>query len=393
MPICPSGQRINLILSICCNNSSGNAFTSSRTMKKLDWYILRQFLVTFVFCMLLFTVIAVAVDSSEKTDDFVRSGLSTSQIIKQYYVGFIPNIWGMLYPLFVFIGTIFFTSKMAIRSEIIAILACGVTYNRWLRTYLAGGIFFAVVLYVASAYGIPRANELRSRFQATYIDRNSGTMDPNGLHSFYRRVDSNTYIGLKSFDTSTKAGNTFFLNRVQNKEQVYNLRADNLIWEPKMGKWKLLNATERTIGPKKETVKVIPEMYIDLHMQPDAFRRDLYLKDNLTTPELNRFIREEKDRGSEGVKTLEVERHRRIAAPFSVLLLTMIGAIIAGRKTRGGSGLHLALGIIIAVTFILFDRFSTVFSVKGNLPPVIAAWIPNIVFTAIAVYLYRKAPK
>src|SRR5215203_1487433 len=134
---------------------------------KIDWYILKKFLTTFVFCMLLFTVIAVAVDSSEKTDDFVKSGLSTSQIIARYYTGFVPYIWGMLYPLFVFIAVIFFTSRMALRSEIIAIIATGTTYNRWLRTYLVGGIILAVVLWFAARYGIPKANEVRSNFQST----------------------------------------------------------------------------------------------------------------------------------------------------------------------------------------------------------------------------------
>src|SRR5687768_1760289 len=138
--------------------------------KKLDWYIWRQFLVTFVFCMLMFTVIAVAVDSSEKTDDFVKSGLSTWQIISKYYLGFVPDIWGKLYPLFVFIAVIFFTSRMAIRTEIVAIYATGITYQRWLFTYFIGALFFATVLWFATRYSIPKANEIKSNFQTTYFD-------------------------------------------------------------------------------------------------------------------------------------------------------------------------------------------------------------------------------
>src|SRR5687768_13801172 len=162
--------------------------------KKLDWYIFRQFLVTFVFCMLLFTVIAVAVDSSEKTDDFVKAGLSTGQIITEYYTGFVPYIWGLLYPLFVFIACIFFTSRMAIRSEVIAIIATGTTYNRWLSTYIFGGLFFAVVLWFAARYGIPRANEIRSDFQSTYIDKGDPTRAVGSTSSsWYLRVDANTY--------------------------------------------------------------------------------------------------------------------------------------------------------------------------------------------------------
>jgi lipopolysaccharide export system permease protein len=360
-------------------------------MKKLDWYILKQLLVSFIFCMLLFTVIAIAVDSSEKTDDFVKSGLSTTQIITQYYIGFVPYIWGLLYPLFVFIAVIFFTSKMALRSEIIAILASGTTYNRWLRTYIAGGLFFAVVLWFAARYGIPRGNAIRSTFQAAYIDKNSSQASSN--FSFYRRVDTNTYMGLRYFDTASKTGNNFFLNRVSNGKLIFNLRADRIKWNPSKKDWKLSNVIQRKIDSSSENVQEVTELEMDLHIAPDAFRRDLYLKDNLTTPELVSYINAEELRGSEGINTLKVERYRRTATPASVLLLTIIGAIVAGRKTRGGSGFHLAIGIIIAAVFILFDRFSTVFSTKGDLHPLLAAWIPNIVFSFVAFYLFRKAPK
>ncbi len=361
--------------------------------KKLDWYILRQFFVTFIFCMLLFTVIAVAVDSSEKTDDFVKSGLSTYQIFKQYYVGFIPYIWGMLYPLFVFIAVIFFTSKMAVRSEVIAILATGTTYNRWLRTYMVGGLIFALVLFFASRYGIPKANEIRSNFQSKYTDSGDPSKDNYRGLAHYRRTDSNTYIGLRYFDTSAKGGGSFFLNRLKNGKLVYNLKAEYMQWDAKKNQWKLTNATERRIDSLSETLTRHPEMFITLNFIPRDLRRDYYLKDKLSTPELSRLIATEELSGNEGVNTLKVEKYRRTATPAAVLLLTFIGAVIAGRKARGGSGLHLAVGIIIAASFLLLDRFSTVFSTKGNFPPLLAAWVPNIIFTFIAWWLYKKAPK
>lgn len=344
--------------------------------------------------MLLFTVIAVAVDSSEKTDDFVRSGLSTHQIIYNYYIGFVPYIWGLLFPMFIFIAVIFFTSKMALRSEIIATLACGVTYNRWLRTYVVGGVFFAVALWVAARYYLPKANAIRSSFQATYIDKNSGGADNvNNTYSYYQKVDSNSYMGLKSFDTASKSGYTFFLNRLKNKKLIYNLRAETMQWDVAHKNWKLLNVLERKVDSTQEIIRQMPQMNINLHFGPEALRKDAYLKDNLTTPQLMAYIKAEEMRGTEGINTLKVERYRRTATPFSVLLLTLIGAIVAGRKTRGGSGFHLAIGIVIAVTFVLFERFSSVFAVKGNLPPLIAAWIPNTLFLCIGIYLYRKAPK
>jgi lipopolysaccharide export system permease protein len=359
-------------------------------LARLDWYILKKFFVTFIFCMLLFTVIAVAVDSSEKTDDFVKAGLTTHQIIFGYYVGFVPFIWGLLYPLFVFIAVIFFTSKMALQSEVIAILASGVTYQRWLRPYIIGGFFFALVLWFANRYVIPQANEIRSNFQAKYLDRNDFQRTTG---TYYMRADANTYIGVKDYDTTTKQASSFFLERVKGDKVYYNLRANAMRWDAKKNRWVLTDAVERTIDTMQEHVKSHQQLYINLNLKPADLRRDDYLKDKLTTPELRRFINAEEARGIEGLNTLKVEQYRRSATPFTVLLLTMIGAIIAGRKTRGGSGLHLAIGIGIAAVFILSDRFSTVFSTKSNLPPLLAAWIPNIVFTLVAYYMYRRAPK
>lgn len=344
--------------------------------------------------MLLFTVIAVAVDSSEHTDDFVKSGLSTSQIIRQYYVGFVPWIWGLLYPLFVFIAVIFFTSKMAIRSEVIAIIASGTSYNRWLRPYLISGLIFAVGLWFANRYGIPKATEVKNAFMAKYVDSpTAGNYDGRCSNCFYKRIDSITYVGIKYYDTTSKSASIFFLEKVRNGKVFYNLRSQEMRWDTAKRNWKLTNVTERTINDMKETLRVIPEMHINLKLKPRDLSNDEYLKDKLTTPELNEFIKTEKMRGREGLEAFEVEAYRRSATPFTVLLLTIIGAIIAGRKTRGGSGLHLALGIIIAALFILSDRFSTVFSVQGDLSPVLAVWLPNAVFSIVAIYLYTRAPK
>ena len=365
-------------------------------MQKIDWYILKKFLVTFVFCLLLFTVIAVAVDSSEKTDDFVKANLSTSEIIKKYYFGFVPFIWSLLFPLFVFIAVIFFTSRLATRSEIIAILASGNSYNRFLRPYFIGGILLASLLWVGSRYWIPKANAIRSAFQSDYLDRGDPTKNRNFGNCdrcFYRRTDMNTYVGIRDYDTSTKTAQGFFLNREKDNKLVYNIRAQTIRWDTARKKWQLLNAAERTINPMGEVMKLYDSLMINLTLKPEELRKDDYLKDKLTTPELAVFIKREELRGTEGLNALKVELYRRTATPAAVLLLTMIGVVIASRKNRGGSGMHLALGIIIAAMFIISDRFSTVFATKGSLPPLLAAWLPNTVFAIIAYLLYRRTPK
>ncbi len=363
-------------------------------MKKLDWYILKKFLTTFFFAIFLFAIIAVVVDVSEKTDDFVRSQLGLRKIITNYYFGFIPHIIALLFPLFVFIAVIFFTSKMANKSEIIAILASGTSYPRWLRPYWIGGIILAVMLWFANQYVVPRANQVRGNFEAKYIDGNNSyntlIAPPSNI---YLRVDSFTFAGIYSYDTALKRGGPIFLYKVKGNEVIQNERADVILWDTAVKKWKLESLVDRKLRSLKEDVVMDQSRVMNFNFKPYDLSRDKYTKDKLTSPELDRHIRLEEMRGSEGLNELKVERYRRDATCVTVLLLTLIGAIVAGRKVRGGSGVHLAVGFVVAAMFIITDRFSTIFSTKGNLPPLIAAWIPNLIFVFVVVYLYRKAPK
>lgn len=363
-------------------------------MKKLDWYILKKFLTTFFFAIFLFTVIAVAVDISEKTDDFVSSGLSGGQIIMQYYIGFVPYIIALLFPLFVFIAVIFFTSKMAIQSEMIAILASGTTFNRMLRPYWIGGITLAIISMLAANYLVPRANEIRTTFEARYVNGNS-SYNPllRQNRSIYFRIDSFTYAGIRNYDTGSKSGGPFFMHRIKNNELVYNMRSESIRWDTAIKKWIFTEVVERNIKGLDEKVSLTNRKDLRFNFKPFDISHDTYAKDKLTTPELNDFIQLETLRGSEDLNGLLVEKYRRFATPVAVLILSLIGAIVAFKKVRGGSGAHIAIGFMLASAFILMDRFSTIFSTKGNLPPVIAAWIPDLVFVFVAIYLYKKAPK
>lgn len=366
-------------------------------MNILDRYILRKLFSTSAFIILVFTAIAVVIDASEKTDDFVKSGLSSWQIITQYYLGFVPFIISMIFPLMVFIAVIIFTSRMAGRSEIVAILAGGVRFNRMLRPFMAGALVLGALLWVATQYWIPKANGLRGEFQATYIDsKSSYEIGEYYKHSpnYYLRLDQNTFAGLRNYDTGSKtAMGGFFLDKMQGTKVIYNLRADNMKWDTAKKTWRLTNAVERKIDGIKETVKVIMDTAIKLNVQPSEVRPDKYLKDKMTTPELKRFISAEEARGTEGLNDYKVERYRRDATPVSVLILTFIGAVVASRKIRGGSGLHLAVGFVTAAMFVVMDKFSLTFSTKGNFPPLLSAWMPNIIFSIVAVWLYRLAPK
>ncbi len=365
-------------------------------MKKLDWYILKKFLSTFFFAIFLFVVIAVVIDISEKADDFVKSQLSVKRIFIEYYLGFIPHITALLFPLFVFIAVIFFTSKMAGRSEVIAILASGTSFNRWLRPYIIGGVLLASMLWYSNHYMVPNANKIRGAFEAKYIDANSSyeaLNNRNRSNDIYLKVDSFTYAGIVNYDTTSKSGGPFFMHKLKGTVLVQNLRADQIRWDTAHKKWLLNYVLKRDLNGLNEKVTMSTSENLNFDFKPIDLNRDKYTKDKLISPELDKHIELERMRGSEGLNELLVERGRRDATPVTVILLTIIGAVVAGRRARGGSGVHLALGFITAALFIVADKFSTIFSTKGNLPPGIAVWIPNIIFLFVAIAFYRKAPK
>lgn len=366
-------------------------------IKKLDWYVLKKYFATTFFMVMIFSLISVVIDASEKTDDFVKSGLSTFQIITQYYVGFVPFIISMIFPLMVFIAVIFFTSKMAGRSEIVAVLAGGIRFTRFMRPYITGALLLGGFFWYATQYLIPKANVIRGDFQTRYIDSKSsyeiGQYYSKGSN-FYLRVDTNTYAAFRNYDTTSKtATQGFFMERFNNNQMVYNLRADYIRWDTASRQWELKNVVERNINGLKETQTITPTKKIKLAVKPTEIRPDKYLKDKMTTPELRQFVRAEELRGSEGLNEYKVELYRRDATPFSVIILTLIGAVVASRKIRGGSGLHLAIGIVTAAIFVVMDKFSLTFSTKGNFPPMLAAWTPNLIFSIVLVWLYRIAPK
>lgn len=363
-------------------------------MKTIDWYIIKKFFVTFFFCLIALSVLVIIVDLSEKTDDFAKTGLPAKTIITDYYFGFLPRIIAMLFPLFIFIAVIFFTSKMANRSEIIAILSSGTSFWRFLRPYLIGGILFTAFLWWANQYILPPANQKWATFNSKYIDFNYGGYENTStISNKYFKLDSFSYAGIRYYDTTSRTGNTFFIQRFNKTNLVYNLRAQSIRWDTATRKWRLDNVTERTINGLHQQLKESETMQMNFNFKPRDLKRDEYMKDKLTTPELNEFIALEKSRGSGDVNSLMLEKQNRNANPASVFILTIIGATIASKKIRGGSGFHLAIGFMICVLYILVGRFSAVFSLKGNFNPIIAAWLPNVAFGILAWYLYRKAAK
>lgn len=361
-------------------------------MRKIDRYILKQFLSTFFFCILLLTLIVVVIDISEKTDDFVNSKLPAWRIFTDYYAAFIPRIDAMLFPLFTFIAVIFFTSKMAERTEVVAILSSGISLRRFLLAYWVGSIFLALILWATYHTVLPKANAKWSTFESKYVSGNIDTKSYTG-RNFYFRVDSYSYAGLRYFDTISKTGTGFFIQRIVNNKLKYNLRSENILWDTASKKWKLTAVTERNFDGDKETVKRSASLFMQYNFKPRDLRRDEYLKDRMSTKDLDEYIAIQKLRGTENLGELMVERYNRDAIPASIIILTIIGAVLASKKVRGGSGFHLAVGVVLSVIYILSSRLSVVFATKGSFPPLLAAWVPNIMFGILAYYLYKRAAR
>ncbi len=359
-------------------------------MKKIDWYILRKFIGTFIYSLMILLVISVVIDITEKIDDFMNHNLSFGFVFMNYYIGFIPHIAALLFPLFIFISVIFFTSKLAYKTEIIAILSSGVSFRRFLRPYWVGAFLFGGILWAANQWVVPNANRIRTSFENKYV---SAPKEAAALKDKTIRVDSFTYITFGYYDPNFKNGSDFVMKRVKGQQVIYNMRAERVSWDSTNRKWKLEYASERTINGLKETLTPHNDTSIKIPLHPSELVEEKNKQEAMTTPELTRYLEREELRGAEGLNVYYVEKYRRTSAAVAVVILVLIGAIISSKKVRGGSGLHLAIGIVISATYILFMQFSTVFATKANLDPLLAAWIPNFVFAGLAFWLYLRAPK
>lgn len=357
-------------------------------MKKIDWYIIKKFLSTFFFAVMILAIIACVIDYSEKMDDFAEKKAPALAILN-YFKNFIPHISALLFPLFIFIATIFFTSKMAYRSEIIAILASGASFQRFLRPYVIGGGFLCAISLLANHWIVPNANKQRLAFEDKYV-HNAKTISDRNVHL---QLSRGLFVYMQSYDYVTNIGNRFTAEKTDGTLLKEKLFADHVSYDSVKKIWHLYNVVIRENNGIHEDLKYLNSLDMKYPFVPKDLLVDEDVKEALTTPELNRYIAKEELRGSEGLNFYYVEKHRRTAQPAAGFILTIIGACISSRKIRGGSGLHLALGILISVLYIMLLQFSTTFSTKAGLNPFIAVWLPNVLFAGLAYYLYRQQIK
>lgn len=364
---------------------------NSLKIKIIDAYIMRKFLGTFLFSLCLILTIAVVFDFAEKVDDFMEKEAPLRAIIFNYYFNFIPYFATLFSPLFVFISVIFFTSKMAVNTEIVAILNSGMSFGRMMWPYFLSSFVIAVFTLFLTNFVIPHANLVRMDFEDKYY-RNTNRRGQ--WVNFHRQVYKNVLAYMERYNPESQIGTNFTLERFDDRGQlVSKLEAPFVKWDTVINKWSAMNYFIRDINGLEETIRKGTRMDTTLTVKPEDFTRDPDFVGTMTYNELNKYISLLKLQGSDELKLYLIEKHKRIATPFSVFILTLIGVSLSSQKVRGGIGMQIGIGLGLSFSYILFLQFASQFSLKGNLNPMVAMWIPNIIYSVIGLSLYRVAPK
>lgn len=358
-------------------------------MKQLDIYIIKKFLGTFFYAISLLIVIVIIFDISEKIDDFLEGYATLREILFDYYLNFIPYFVNLFSYLFTFIAVIFFTSKMASNSEIVAILSSGVSFRRFLLPYLISAIILGLLSFYLANFLIPRTNKRMMAFEKAYLK----SPYRNSEKDIHMQIKPGTFVYLERYDNVSNTGFKFALEEFAGNQLVYKLNSNRIIWDSVQGIWTIKDYVVRKIDGETETIQKGRTLDTLINMFPHEFT---FILDDMKTMnfiELREFIDKERLKGSTLIKEYEVEKQKRIAFPFATIILTVIGVSISSRKVRGGIGMHLGLGLALTFTFIMFQQVTTVFATRGSLAPWVSVWIPNVIYGILGLFLLWKAPK
>lgn len=363
-----------------------------KLLTRLDRYIIVKFLGTYFFSIALILSIAVVFDINEHIDNFVEHNAPLKSIIFEFYLNFIPYFANLFSALFVFIAVIFFTSKLAENSEIIAMFSCGMSLKRLMRPYMISAAIIALLSYGLSSYVIPKGSIVRLEFSEKYIKKKKVDYARN----IQMAVEPDVIAYIERYEDFNKTGYRFSLDKFDDKKLVSHLTARSITYDSLGGaqnKWKLKDYMIRNLEGQREVITSGKSMDTIIAMEPADFLIAKNQQETMTSPELKAYITKQKARGIANVKEFEIEYHKRIAMSFAAFILTTIGLTLSCKKTKGGMGLNLGIGLGLSFSYILFQTVSSTFSVNGNMHPMMAVWIPNILYTIIAVFLYMRAPK
>jgi lipopolysaccharide export system permease protein len=358
-------------------------------LKKLDFYIMKKFLGTYVLSIILIISIAIVIDITEKIDDFFNEGLSFKTIVLEYYIYFVPYYINLFSSLFTFIAVIFVTSKLAFNSEIIAMLAGGVSFKRIMVPYLISAAIIALFTFYISSEIIPPGIRERLKFEFKYIDHDE--FETSLAHQ-QLKISKNEIIYVERYDLTNNIAFRFSYDKFDEKKLVERITAQRIHYDS-LYNWTAYNCMQRKFVGLKEEVTTLPKMELELNMIPKDFIKVAQEYEQLTTGELVEYLEIQGQRGLSGLNAYELELQKRIANPFAAFILTIIGVSVASRKSRGGTGYHIFIGFLLSVTYILFSMVSSSLTIKGGLNPTISVWLPNVIYLAIGIYLYKIAPK
>lgn len=362
-----------------------------RYLKRLDRYIIAKFIGTYIYSILLIISISIVFDVNENLAKFSTYGAPLKAIVFDYYANFVPYFANLFSPLFVFIAVIFFTSKLAGNSEVIAMLAAGVSFKRLLRPYMISAALIAVVNFALGAYVIPKGNIIKNDFETKYKNKKRNLSAAN----VQLMVGPGTIAYIQQYDDRSKTGYGFSLDKFENKKLVSHMTASTIRYDSISDTryhWKALNYKIRTLKGLKEDIKSGAQIDTMIMMEPMDLVFSKGQQEQLTSPELRMYISKQIERGSGNVVQYEVEYHKRIASSFASFILTIIGASLSSRKRKGGMGLYLGIGLALSFSYILLQTISATFAIQADTPPMLAVWIPNILYFFIAYFCYRQAP-
>ena len=357
----------------------------------LDWYIIRKFIGTYIYAILLIISIAIVFDFNENLSKFTQYHAPWRAIVFDYYANFIPYYSNLFSPLFVFIAVIFFTSKLAGNSEIIAMLAAGVSIRRLMRPYMISCVLIAGLTFYLNSFVIPHGTVIRQNFESLYRNSKKNTSAEN----VQLYVAKNTTAYIQHYDNQYKRGYGFSLVKIKDKKIVSHMTAMEIQYDTVADTkfhWRLSNWKMRTLKGLKEHIQSGASKDTVLLMEPTDLVYSKGQQETFTSPELLDYISKQTSRGSGNVVQYEVEFHKRIAMSFSSFILTIIGLSLSSRKRKGGMGLYLGIGLALSFSYIMLQTVSSTFAIQADTPPLLAAWIPNIIFAVIAYFCYRHAP-
>ena len=364
-----------------------------RMIKLIDGYIIRKFIGTYFYSIILIISISIVFDINENLAKFTANNALMRAIVFDYYANFVPYFANLFSPLFVFIAVIFFTSKLAGNSEVIAMMACGMSFKRLLRPYMISAALISVLNFYLGSYVIPKGTIVKHDFEAQY--KNSKNKKNTMASNVQLQVDKGVIAYISRYDDTRKTGYGFSLDKFEKKKLVSHMTANVIHYDTISDSryhWKAVNYKIRELKGLREHISTGMELDTMIMMEPMDLIFSKGQQETFTSPELKRYISKQKDRGSSNVVQYEVEYHKRIASCFASFILTVIGASLSARKRKGGMGLALGVGLALSFSYILLQTVSSTFAINAGTPPMLAAWIPNLLYVFIAYYCYKKAP-